>query len=385
MAVAYLVLINGLLIFKTVYGMSGHITDLFQINSFTGLAWSDLANGPWFMLGIFLVLNSAGLFFRARLAWAVSIILVVITLFFTLHFYPNQTININFCIVSLFALFIFGKDFNRSSATAGGIFSAISFTVLLFYSTYGALYFGDGFKPQIHNLMSSFYFSIVTMTTVGYGDIIPVSESARLFTTSVIIAGITVFATSVTTVFGPVIRGGLNKLVKGNQYQMKRKDHFIVCGTSILAINTINQLKQRNQNITIITSKTEDEFNQIAQRLPKELDVLYGDPTDNNTLKSAGVNYCQALLALTNRDADNAFIVLSAKEFSPSIKTVLAVNDSANINKVKQVKPDVVLSPQLFGSEILASVLSGESLDNNKISEILFNSGMGLFDKQETD
>lgn len=380
-AIAFLVLINGFLIFKTIYGMSTSLTSLFQINSFTGLDWSDLANGPWFMLGVFLVLNSVGLFFRARLAWAVSIVLLLITLIFTFHFYPYQSVSIYLCIASLIALVIFGKDFDRSSATAGGIFSAISFTVLLFYATYGALYFGNGFHPKINSLMTAFYFSIVTMTTVGYGDVIPVSEPARLFTTSVIIAGITVFATSVTTVFGPIIRGGLNKLVKGNHQQMDRTDHFIICGMSILATNTVSQLAKRGMKLTIITNRSDDEAEIIERKLGGKFDIIYGDACDNTLLAQAGIQYSKALLALTNNDAENAFIILSAKDQYPDVKTVLAVNDSQNMNKVKQVKPDVVLSPQLFGSEVLASVLTGEAIDNDKLVTMLVNSGEGLIDK----
>ena len=376
--VAFLVLINGLLIFKTIYGMSTDLTSLFHINSFSGLDWNELANGPWFMLGAFLMLNSAGLFFRAKLAWAVSIVLLIITLIFTFHFHPNQHFSIYLCFISLTALMFFGKDFDRSSATAGGIFSAISFTVLLFYATYGALYFGEGFNPKINSLMTAFYFSIVTMTTVGYGDVIPISEPARLFTTSIIIAGITVFATSVTTVFGPIISGGLNKLVKGHQHQMNRKNHYIICGTSILAMNTVTQLSQRGMDLTIITSRNQEDEAEIEQKLGKKFDILFGDVSDNCVLELAGIQNCKAILALTNDDAQNVFVVMSAKDQCPQVKTVIAVNDSKNINKVKQVKPDVVLSPQLFGSEVLASVLNGEPLDNNRLLDILTHSGEGL-------
>lgn len=133
--------------------------------------------------------------------------------------------------------------------------------------------------------MTAFYFSIETMTTVGYGDIVPVSEAARLFTISVIISGITVFATSMTSIFGPLISGGLNRLVKGNKHTMNRKDHFIVCGHSILAINTILQLKQRGQNVTVITNLSEDEANQLEQRLGGKFDIISGDSNDSAVLK----------------------------------------------------------------------------------------------------
>lgn len=342
----------------------------------------DIANGPWFLLGVFLMFNAFGLLYRARISWAVSIVLLLITLVFTWHLFPELTHKLILGIATLISLLLLGKDFDRSSATAGGIFAFISFTVLLFYATYGALYFGADFRPVITDLTTSFYFSIVTMTTVGYGDIVPITEPARLFTVSVIIAGITVFATSVTTVFGPLIRGGLNKLVKGNQEHMNRKDHYIICGTSVLAIATANQLLNRGLNVTILTSEPEDNFPKIQQRAGRKLDILSGDCTDDAVLEMVGIEHCRALLALTDDDAINAFIVLTARNLFPSAKTVLAVNDSKNMHKIKQVNADVVLSPLLFGSEILASVMSGEPLDNDKLVSMLLNSGHGLFDKK---
>ncbi|MFA0414418.1 voltage-gated potassium channel protein [Vibrio renipiscarius] len=380
--VACAVFINGLLILISVWGSSLNLIDLFRIDSFSSVDWASIANGPWFLLGIFLMLNAFGLLYRARIAWAVSIVLLLITLVFTWHFFPEFTHNLTLCLVTLICLFLLGKDFHHSSATAGGIFAFISFTVLLFYSTYGALYFGPDFSPEIKDLTTSFYFAIVTMTTVGYGDIVPISEPARLFTVSVIIAGITVFATSVTTVFGPLIRGGLNKLVKGNQTQMDRRDHYIVCGTSVLAIATTNQLINRGLNVTIVTIEPEDNFPKIQQRVGSKIDIVSGDSTDNSVLEMAGIEHCRAILALTDDDANNAFIVLSARELFPQAKTVLAVNDAKNMNKVQQVKADVVLSPLLFGSEILASVMSGEPLDNDRLISMLLNSGHGLFDKK---
>lgn len=379
--VALAVFINGLVILESVWGTSFNLIELFRVENYSTISWANIANGPWFLLGIFLMLNAFGLLFRARIAWAVSIVLLLITFVFTGRFFPELTHSLILCSVTLVSLLLLGRDFDRSSATAGGIFAFISFTVLLFYSTYGALYFGTGFDPAITDLTTSFYFSIVTMTTVGYGDIIPITEPARLFTVSVIIAGITVFATSVTTVFGPLIKGGLNKLVKGNQKQMNRKDHYIVCGTSVLAIATTNQLLGRGLNVTILTSKPEDSFPKIQQRINSKMDILSGDYTNDAVLKLAGIEHCRAILALTDDDADNAFIVLSARDLFPATKTVLAVNDAKNMNKVKQVKADVVLSPLLFGSEVLASVMSGEPLDNDRLISMLLNSGHGLFDK----
>ncbi|MCL8361717.1 ion channel, partial [Escherichia coli] len=286
---ALAVLLNGVLMFKTIYGMSVNLLDIFHIKAFSELDLSLLANAPLFMLGVFLVLNSIGLLFRAKLAWAISIILLLIALIYTLHFYPWLKFSIGFCIFTLVLLLILRKDFSHSSSAAGTMSAGSSFTTLLLYSTDGALYLSEGCNPPIESLMIAFYFSIETMSTVGYGDIVPVSESARLCTISVIIYVMTVFATSMTSIFGPLIRGGFNKLVKGNNHTMHRKDHFIVCGHSILAINTLLQLNQLGQNVTVISNLHEDDITRLELRLGDNAADIHGDSTDSSALMKAGL------------------------------------------------------------------------------------------------
>ena len=377
-AAAFAVFINGLLIFRNIRGVSLSLSGGIEINNALALDWSDIASGPWFLLGLFLMLNALGMLFRARIAWAVAVFLLVIALLYTIHYHPEPHVRGVFCVVTLVAIMLLGKDFNRSSATADSIFAIISFSILLLYGSFGTLYFGGGFSPQINDLTTACYFSVVSMATVGYGDIVPVTESARLFTISMIVGGITVFATSLTTVCGSMIRRGIGKLVKRRRRNMVRKEHFIICGTSVLAMGTISQLMQKGLGVTVVTARPEGEFTQLEQKVGFELDLISGDFTDNAILEEAGIVACQALLALSDDDATNAFVVLTAKDMNPGIKTVLVVNDAKNMNKVRQVKADVILSPQLFGSEILASVLSGETLDHKKLSSMLLQSGRGL-------
>ncbi|NLS12064.1 voltage-gated potassium channel protein [Vibrio sp. SM6] len=376
--VAVAVFLDGLFIVRSVWGTVSSLGQLFDIQAIEQIDWTSAANGPWLLLGVCLMLSAVGLLFRARVAWAVSIALLMIVIAFTWHVLLEFTEYLYWSLGTLVFLIVFTADFSRSSATAGGIFAAISFIVLLFYSTYGALYFGAGFKPKITDLTDAFYFSMVTMTTVGYGDIIPQTQAARLFTVSIIVAGITVFATSLTTIFGPMLSGGLTKLLKGAPRAMERKNHFIVCGTSVLAVSTILKLKKRGMHVTVLTLEDEDKFPLIEQRVGMELDLLSGDYTDGDLLEEAGMENCLAVLALTDNDANNAFVILSVKEFSPDIKTVIAVNDAKNMHKVKQVKADVVLSPQLFGSEILAAILAGESINDQDLLAMLLRSGEGL-------
>ncbi|KAB0274460.1 ion channel, partial [Klebsiella pneumoniae] len=107
------------------------------------------------------------------------------------------------------------RRFDRASLAAGSLFAVISITSLLIYAVFGTLYLGAEFSPKVESPATAFYFSIVSMSTVGYGDITPQTTAARLFAASIIILGITVFATSISAIAGPVIGGNLKRLVRG--------------------------------------------------------------------------------------------------------------------------------------------------------------------------
>ncbi|WP_039981950.1 voltage-gated potassium channel protein [Vibrio sagamiensis] len=370
-----MVLLNSLLIFEAVFGNNKPFDVIYLVNNISTVDFEAVKNLPWFLLGVFQLLNCIGLFFKARVAWGMSCILLVVYLVFTAQYFPSLHINFYLGLATLAFMVIFRKSFHHSSATAGSIVAFISIIILIIYSTYGSLYFGEGFKPKINTMTTAFYFSLVTMTTVGYGDILPVSDSARLFCISMITAGIAVFATALSNVFGPLINKSFGRLIEGDKKTVERKDHFIICGTSAMAMNTVLRLRERGLPITIITIRPNDEFQQIEQSLEGKYDIISGDSCDTSVLKKAGLENCKAILALTDADADNAFIVLSAKEINAKAKTVVIVNDSKNMNKIKRVQPDVLLSPQLLGSEVLARLLNGESMDNNDLISMFLDSG----------
>lgn len=233
------VFLNGLFIFKIIYGMLVNLFDIFYIKVFLELDFFLLVNVLFFMFGVFFVLNFIGLLFWVKFVWVISIILLLIVLIYILYFYFWLKFSIGFCIFMLVFLLILCKDFFYSSVVVGIIFVFISFMILLFYLIYGVFYLSEGFNLWIESLMIVFYFLIEIMLIVGYGDIVFVFELVWLFIILVIIFGIIVFVIFMILIFGLFICGGFNKFVKGNNYIMYRKDHFIVCGYLIFVINMI--------------------------------------------------------------------------------------------------------------------------------------------------
>jgi voltage-gated potassium channel len=207
------------------------------------------------------------------------------------------------------------------------------------------------------------------MATVGYGDILPVEPSSRLFVISIVIFGVTVFATAISALAGPVIGGNLRKFIQKRALNSMRKNHVIVCGTTPLAMNVVTGLLERGQHVTAIIAPN------VTHQFPAHTDVLVGDPTTFEALKEAGLQDAQFILALREDDAENAFIVLAAKELigDGTVKTVCIVNDSAHLSKIQHVHPDVIFSPQRLGSEILTRTLAGEVIDSDLITQLFFN------------
>ncbi|MFY3306412.1 voltage-gated potassium channel TrkA [Achromobacter xylosoxidans] len=323
---------------------------------------------PRLVLGVGLQIIAIGLILKARIAWAFSLVLLIgIGTFAILGEGGRAGLGI-YTLVLVVALIAYWRRFDRASVTAGSLFALVSIVSLLIYAVFGTLYLGEEFNPPIKDAATALYFSIVSMSTVGYGDITPHSNAARLFTASIIILGITVFATSVSAIAGPVIGGNLKRLVKGRFSNAMRKNHIIIAGATPLALSVYDGLRRRGDEVTVIVPAG------APQEYPAATDLIEGDPSSVEVLRSAGVARARYVLALREDDAENAFIVLAAKEATgeQGAKTVALVNTSKHLEKIRRVQPDLVFSVQLLGAELLTRTINGEPLDSQSITDLFF-------------
>ncbi|MEA1948960.1 MAG: NAD-binding protein [Thermodesulfobacteriota bacterium] len=316
--------------------------------------------------GIMLILMSIGLMRRSRFIWFVTLLLSV-AMAVAAYFRPYSHYLMWASLSLLAFLLIFKRHFKQVSIAVGSLFALCSVLVFLVYGIFGSYILGQEFNPPIDDFASSLYFTIVTMSTVGYGEITPRTLEARLFVVSLIILGIMVFATSITTVIAPLIGSRLRRIMESKGEKMERKDHIILTGNTPLAHNTFEELKKRDIPITVIvpTEAGEEAF--------LDADVIIGDPTAVKVLRLAGLEKAQAVMALGNDDSENAFVVLAAKEVEGTAKAICAVNDSKNINKVRRVRPDMLIAPQVLGGELLAMAMSGETPDLEILMKRMFN------------
>jgi voltage-gated potassium channel len=323
---------------------------------------------PSAVVGTLQIFIAIGLLLRSRMAW-IAALLITFTQGALAVGYSHQSWHswAFLYIAALFmALCVSGRNFQRSSLAAGSLFAIAATVLLLTYGVLGSLILGQGFAPPIITLPQAAYFTVVTMSTVGYGDISPKTDDARLFVMSLIIVGITVFVTSLSAVVGPLVQGRLSSIIEPKRKRMKRVNHYIIAGAGALAHNTARELLARDKSVIVITDQDETFGN---------AEIVRGDATELDVLRKAGAETAHAVLALSDDDAENAFVILALREINTDAKKVAAVSSRKNLERVRRVQPDMILAPNVFGGEVLAMALTEEKIDGNSLVEKLLDAG----------
>jgi len=348
--------------------LSNRLADWVGAESAVAIFSSGISGASRTVLGVFLLVMSVGLLFRSRLAWVIVVVLLLGHLALSVSAADGAANLITgFNLLLLVSLLLAWRQFSRSSLTAGTLFAVTSVITLLTLAVLGSFELRDQFQPPIPDLATALYFVIVTMSTVGYGDILPQTTAARMLVITLIILGITVFTASLSAVLLPLAKRYLGRVMGRQETKVERSNHYIIVGDTSLADNTAKALGARGQKVTFIVETPPDAG------LDPALDIVRGDASSLDTLREAGALKAKALLALGADDSENAFLILAMKELSETVKTVTLVNNARNLASVKRVRPDLVIAPYVVGGELLAMALSGEHVDGDAmINQLLY-------------
>jgi voltage-gated potassium channel len=205
----------------------------------------------------------------------------------------------------------------------------------------------------------AFFMTAITLTTVGYGEEIPVdSDGARIFTAVLILVGMGAALYFVSTGTAFILEGQLGHVFRRRRMERDLsalRSHIIVCGSGQAALYAALELTSVKRPVVLIVNDQED-----ASRARAEIDDAYivvGSPTDEDTLGAAGIAHASGLVACTESDNENVVVTLTARQVNPSVRIVSRVEDVSHESKIRKVGADSVVSPHFIGGLRMASEL----------------------------
>ena len=205
-------------------------------------------------------------------------------------------------------------------------------------------------------IFEAFYMTIITISTVGYAEIVPLSQVGRALTVIIIILGITVGAYTIGLLVRAFIEGELAKIV-GRRIVQKQiselKNHFIVCGFGRIGRIICNELAADNIDFVVI----ELDPSIIEHIQSKNYLFLEMDATSEEALLKAGIMKAKGIATALRSDANNVFITLTAKGLRPNIYILARASHENNEDKLSRAGASRVVSPHLIGGRRMAQVL----------------------------
>ena len=255
------------------------------------------------------------------------------------------------------------------------------FMAIAFGSTIIFIYEGSGINPNINNYFDAIYWSVITISTVGFGDISPITIQGRVATLFLVIGGMGVIAFStsiVTTALSEKLLVLKEEKVIGEANSLE--NFIIICGFGRMGKVLANEFEKINQKFIIIDQDDETFKHSNSQKFL----AVKGDATDSSLLESIGINGGGAttIIAITDNDAVNLSIILTARSLNENIYIIARANNpEAKEKLILAGAAEVILSNEI--TALVASEYIGQPVAFEAIDDILLNSEGAIMDEIE--
>ncbi|MEW6730596.1 MAG: potassium channel protein [Acidobacteriota bacterium] len=207
------------------------------------------------------------------------------------------------------------------------------------------------------NLLDSLYMTVITLATIGYGEIHPLSSYGRIFTIMLILSGLGImgYGLGITATF--IVEGELGRLIRRRRMEKKiekLENHFIVCGIGETGRSVVHEFIKTKTPFVIIES---DSHRLDQLREDYDFSFVVGDATKDATLLAAGIERAQGLVSALHNDKDNLFVVLTARALNSRLRIVARVVDVESERKMIAAGANNVVSPNMIGGMRMASIM----------------------------
>ena len=209
-----------------------------------------------------------------------------------------------------------------------------------------------------YTLIDAFYMTSITLSTVGFGEVKSLTPDGKIFTSLLILSGITVVVYTLGNITKFFIEGELKQYLRWKKMKKKIEkieDHYIICGAGRTGTKIINDFFKKELTFVII-EKDEQIIKKLKEMYGDKLLYVIGDATKDETLIQANVEKAKVLVSVLSTDADNLFLTLSTKDLNDKIQVITRAVDANNEKKLERGGADFIISPfEIAADRIVAT------------------------------
>ena len=248
-----------------------------------------------------------------------------------------------------------------ASLSRFAVFRNLYYALAALLSVLGVGIAGYAFIEK-YTLLESFYMTVITLSTVGFQEVRPLSPIGELFTSFLIISSFGIFAYAISVVTRSFLSGEMGAYYKVYRLQNqieKLSGHIIICGFGRNGRRAAKKLQAYKQEFVVIEN---DEL--IIDQYLKDENILFlkGDATTDDVLKMAGITRAKSLVSTLSKDSDNLYAVITAREMNADINIISRAATESSGKKLKAVGANHVVMPEGVGGAHMATLVMSPNI-----------------------
>jgi len=206
-----------------------------------------------------------------------------------------------------------------------------------------------------YSWVDALYMTTITITTVGFGEVGPLNDAAKLFTVGLILASVVTLANAIAVITEYFMNK--NSFEQFKYRKMKKKidklsNHIIICGYGRNGMQAAQKLSSYNRPFVVIEKDKE-----LIEKHNDEVLFVYGNANEDEVLLESGIENAHSIIVALPNDADNLFVVLSARQINKKIGIISRASQEASYKKLKLAGANNVIMPDKIGGDHMASLV----------------------------
>lgn len=227
----------------------------------------------------------------------------------------------------------------------------LSLALIIFVNAFGTI----GYMIiEGWNFRDSLYMTVITLTTVGYGEVHSLSPTGVYFTIVLLIGGVGIILYILASAARVIFEGELQEIFGRRRLEKKiseLRDHYIICGYGKMGEIIVKELEAKGIDLLVIEKNPQPHYDN------NETIILEGDATSDEVLKEAGIDGAKGLVSVLSTDAENLYVVLTARELNPDLLIIARTSEESADKKILRAGANRVVSPYRTGSTRITNIL----------------------------